>query len=40
MLQSFYASCYGVEVKCSVFEEYMAMIGKIVGSCKDIGKEE
>lgn len=35
-----YASCCGVEVKCSVFEEYMAMIGKIVGSCKDIDKEE
>lgn len=35
-----YAACFGVEVKCKTFGEYMEMIDKIVGSCDGMERGE
>lgn len=35
-----YAACFGVEVKCKTFGEYMEMIDKIAGSCDGMERGE
>lgn len=35
-----YAACFGVEVKCKTFGEYMEMIDKIAGSCDGMKRGE
>ena len=33
-------ACFGVEVKCKTFGEYMEMIDKIAGSCNGMERGE
>lgn len=35
-----YAVCFGVEVKCKTFGEYMEMIDRIAGSCDGMERGE
>lgn len=35
-----YAACFGVEVRCKTFGEYMEMIDKIAGSCDGMERGE
>lgn len=35
-----YAACFGVEVKCKTFGEYMKMIDRIAGSCDEMERGE
>lgn len=35
-----YAACFGVEVKCKTFGEYMEMIDRIAGGCDGMERGE